>query len=268
MIPRKIVIRGAGDLASGIAHRLFSSGFAVIMLELPKPLVVRRTVSFASVVYEGSIIVESVPAELCKSPEMVNEYFSRKIIPVLIDPDAKSLALLKPSIVVDAIMAKINRVTGIEDADLVIGIGPGFTAGRDVHAVVETKRGLDLGRVFYEGSAAEDTSEPGLINGYGKERLLRSTSGGIFKPLKKIGDLVEAGEIVASVGREDIKSAIDGMVRGMLYPGLDVKEGMKVGDIDPRGESIDYKSISDKARAVGGGVLEAIMHRYFAGNAD
>ena len=265
MIPRKVVIRGAGDLATGVAHRLWRSGFSVVMLELPKPLVVRRTVSFAAVVYEGSIVVESVQAELCSSPDRVNEYFTRKVIPVLIDPHAESLAMLQPSTVVDAIMAKNNKVTGIEDADLVIGIGPGFTAGKDVHAVVETNRGLNLGRVFYSGSAAKDTSEPGIIDGYGRERLLRAPSGGIFKPLRKIGDLVKAGETVASVGREEIKSLIDGMVRGMLYPSLEVTEGMKVGDIDPRGESADYKSISDKARAVGGGVLEAILHRYFAG---
>ncbi len=265
MIPRKVVVRGAGDLATGIAHRLWKSGFAVVMLELPKPLVVRRTVSYATAVYEGSIEVESVKAKLCDSPERVNEYLAGKIIPVLIDPQAESLVLLQPSIIVDAIMAKKNTATGIEDAELVIGIGPGFTAGKDVHAVVETKRGHNLGRVFYSGPAAEDTSEPGKIEGYGRERLLRAPSAGIFKPLKEIGDVVGAGDVVATVGQDKICTKIGGLVRGMLYPGLEVTAGMKIGDIDPRGMSVNYHNISDKARAVGGGVLEAILHRYFAG---
>lgn len=263
MIPRLVVIRGAGDLASGVAHRLWQSGFDLIMLELPEPMVVRRAVSFAAAVYEEQIDVESVKAELCLSYDQVGQYLSRKIIPVIVDPRGESLTKLKPKIVVDAIMAKRNTTTRLSDAELVIGLGPGFIAGQDVHAVIETKRGHELGRVFYEGAAAPDTAEPGNVAGHGKERLLRAPVDGIFKPLKEIGELVKAGEAVASIDQTRIYAAIDGFVRGMLYPGLTVTAGMKVGDIDPRGKEVDYRSISDKARAIGGGVLEAILHHFY-----
>lgn len=263
MIPRKVVIRGAGDLATGTAHRLCNAGFDVVMLELPRPLVVRRMVSFAAAVYEGEVEVEAVRSVLCPSPDQVSASLKKDVIPILIDPEGHSLTKLKPEILIDAIMAKQNRVTKLTDAELVIGLGPGFTAGQDVHVVIETLRGHNLGRVIYQGSAAEDTAEPTEIEGYGKERLLRAPVDGIFKPLKKIGDLVKAGDIVASIDRTQIYAAIDGLVRGILYPGLTVATGMKVGDIDPRGTAVDYLTISDKARAIGGGVLEAIMHHFY-----
>ena len=262
MFPRKVVIRGAGDLATGTAHRLWNAGFDVAMLELPKPLVVRRTVSFATAVYDGEVEVEAVRAVLCPSPDQVSTFLKNGVIPILIDPEGHSLTTLKPEILIDAIIAKHNRVTKLNDAELVIGLGPGFTAGQDVHAVIETLRGHNLGRVIYQGSAAEDTAEPTEIEGYGKERLLRAPVDGIFKPLKKIGDLVKAGDIVASIDQTQIYAAIDGLVRGMLYSDRPVFAGMKVGDIDPRGAAVDYLTISDKARAIGGGVLEAIMHHF------
>lgn len=262
MIPRLVLIRGGGDLASGVAHRLWNSGFDTVILEIEKPLVVRRTVSFASAVYKKSIEVESVRAEFCPSAEQADRFIARGIIPVLIDPQAKTLNLLKPAVLVDAIMAKKEILTKISDAELVIGLGPGFTAGRDAHAVIETKRGHNLGKVIYSGSAAEDTAEPGKIAGYGKERLLRAPVSGLFKPSKKIGDTVEAGEVVAFINNTPIKAQISGMIRGMLYPGLEVVEDTKIGDIDPRGAAVDCYAISDKARAIGGGVLEAIMRRY------
>ncbi len=263
MIPKTVVIRGAGDLATGVASRLWDSGFSVIMLELPKPLVVRRTVSFATAIYEGSIVVEDTRAEHCLDPGNIRNLLEHRIIPVLEDPNAKLITFLKPSIIIDAIMAKKKTSTRITHADLVIGLGPGFEAGKDVHAVIETKRGHNLGIVYYHGSAAKDTSEPGKIEGYGKERLLRAPVEGIFKPYKKIGDIVKAGDIVAAVDDYEIKAEIDGLLRGMLYHNLKVTAGMKVGDIDPRGETVNYHCISDKARAVGGGVLEAILNRYF-----
>ena len=266
MIPRLVVFRGAGDLATGAAHRLWNSGFHVIMLELPKPLVVRRTVSFASAVYEGSIVVESVEAELCSSVDTVFKCLEAGKVPVLSDPRSESLSILQPKIIVDAIMAKTGQTSTIHDAELVIGLGPGFFAGRDVNTVIETKRGHSLGKVFYVGSAAEDTAEPGIIEGYGIERLLRAPTGGTLKPLKAIGDIVQAGEAVAVVNDLIIKAEIDGLIRGMLYPGVEVATGTKVGDIDPRGTSVDFCAISDKARAIGGGVLEAIMHRYLLKN--
>lgn len=167
---------------------------------------------------------------------------------------------IRPHIFIDAIMAKRNTGTSIEDAPVVIGLGPGFIVGKDVHAVVETKRGLELGRVLYSGSVAEDTGLPGKIAGYSKERLLRAPGTGVFIPEKEIGQLVQRGDVVATVGGVPIIAEISGVVRGILRYGLEVKKGLKVGDIDPRGRDIDCTTISDKARAVGGGVLEAILH--------
>ncbi len=263
MIPRKVVIRGAGDLATGVAHRLKNSGFKIIMLELEKPLVVRSTVSFATALYKGSIVVENVRAELCPKPELIEQYLAQNILPVLVDPEAELLKLHQAPILIDAIMSKHNTLTTIDQANLVIGLGPGFIAGKDVHAVVETQRGHNLGRVLHSGSAEKDTASPAVIAGYGRERLLRAPASGVFKPLKEIGSLVKAGDPVARVGNTDIYSEIDGMVRGMLHQDLDVCAGMKVGDIDPRGSEVNCYAISDKARAIGGGVLEAIMNRYF-----
>lgn len=262
MIPRKIIIRGAGDLATGVAHRLWNSGFSVVMLELPNPLVVRRTVSFASAVYENSITVENVTAKLCPQADQIDHYINQNTIPVIVDPAGSILIKERPHILIDAIMAKNNLLTDISQAELVIGLGPGFNAGQDVHAVVETKRGHNLGKVIYQGQAARDTGKPGVIGGYSSERLLRAPHGGCFEPQKDIGDIVEAGETVALINSTKIKAAINGMIRGMLHPGIKVEEGTKVGDIDPRGKLVDYRAISDKARAVGGGVLEAILHRY------
>jgi len=262
MIPRLVLFRGAGDLATGVAHRLWYSGFNIVMLELGQPLVVRRTVSFATAVFQKSITVEGIRAELCPSVQEVPELLSSKTVPVLIDSEGDSLKTLKPKILIDATMSKGNLITKINDAELVIGLGPGFTAGRDVHAVIETKRGHALGRVIYVGSAASDTGEPGIIGGYGRERILRAPNDGIFKPAKEIGEMAEKGEIVATVDHTPIRTEISGLVRGMLYPGLIVSRGIKVGDIDPRGAEVDFLTISDKARAIGGGVLEAILNRY------
>jgi len=263
MIPRLVVIKGAGDLATGVAHRLRQSGFELVMLELAQPLAVRRTVSFATAVFLKTVTVEGIRAELCPTAEDVPGCLARKNVPLLVDPEAASLEILKPKILIDAIMAKENRVTKIKDAELVIGLGPGFSAGVDVDAVVETNRGHALGRVIYEGSAASDTGEPGLIAGYGKERLLRAPVDGLFKPVKEIGELVARGEIVATVEGSPIKAEINGLIRGLLYPDLLIKAGTKVGDIDPRGAEVDFRAISDKARAIGGAVLEAILNRYY-----
>ena len=263
MIPRKVIIKGAGDLATGVAHRLWNSGFSVVMLELPDPLVVRRTVSFASAVYENSITVENITAKLCPQADQIDQYLDQNIIPVMVDPGGSILQKKKPPVLIDAIMAKYNTLTRIDQAELVIGLGPGFNAGHDVHAVVETERGHNLGKVIYNGQAAADTGDPGFIGGYSNERLLRAPHSGSFNPLKDIGDIVKAGETVALVDSIEIKAAIDGIVRGMLHPNIRVESGTKVGDIDPRGKQVDYRSISDKARAVGGGVLEAILNRFF-----
>jgi xanthine dehydrogenase accessory factor len=259
-----VLIKGAGDLATGVGHRLWQAGFDVVMLELPRPLVVRRAASFAAAVYEGRTCVEGVTASLCSDFAQLEGLRSRRMIPVLTGPGVELLQRLQVGTLVDAIMAKRNTGTTISDAPLVLGLGPGFSAGIDAHAVIETNRGTNLGKVIYSGSAEPDTAVPGEIGGAGPERLLKAPVNGIFMPLKQIGDIIEKGETVAFIDDAPVTAGIGGLLRGLLYPGLIVKKGLKVGDIDPRGAEIDPRVISDKARAVGGGVLEAIMHRYFA----
>ncbi len=256
----RVVIKGAGDLASGVAHRLWYAGFDVIMLELPAPLVVRRTVSFASAVYAGSVAVEGVRAVFCGSAGEAEALLQQRIIPLLADPDSVMIDAFRPGVLVDAIMGKRNTGTSIKDAPIVVALGPGFTAGLDVHAVVETKRGHHLGRAIYDGAAQANTGVPGEVGGFTTERLLRAPADGVFMPLRKIGEPVAAGETVAVVGGEAVVARVSGLLRGLLYPGLAVRKGLKVGDIDPRGSEADCYTISDKARSVAGGVLEAVMH--------
>jgi len=253
------VIRGAGDLASGVAYRLYNSGINVIMTEISKPLVVRRTVSFAEAVYEGKFVVEGIEARRVDTVEETMDLLEQGVIPVLVDPEGNIIRQISPPIVVDARMAKRNLDTTMQDAQLVIGLGPGFTAGQDVHAVIETCRGHRLGRVIYKGTAIPDTATPGSIDGYTFERLLRAPVDGIMAPQRNIGDRVEKGDLVALVGEAPVYAGISGLIRGMLKEGVAVSRGTKIGDIDPRVDA-DYKTISDKALAVGGGVLEAVYH--------
>ncbi|MEN6324861.1 MAG: selenium-dependent molybdenum cofactor biosynthesis protein YqeB [Syntrophomonas sp.] len=259
MVSRRpfLVIKGAGDLASGVVYRLFKSGFSIIMTELAQPMVVRRNVSFAEAVYTGAVSIEGILAVLADSEEQAMELLDKQIIPILIDPEGKLIGHLSPQVVVDATMVKNNSLTRITEAPLVVGLGPGFTAGKDVHAVIETKRGHYLGRALYEGSAIPNTGIPGEIMGYGIERLLKAPVDGIVNPCCKIGDLVTKDDIVAYVDSTPLKAALNGVVRGMLKEGIQVKANTKIGDIDPRRE-INYNTISEKALAIGGGVLEAV----------
>ena len=257
-----VVIKGAGDLASGIALRLFHAGFEIIMTEIAAPLSVRRTVCFSQAVYEGRCRVEDAGAVLVT--EIPAPGASPDTIKVIVDPSAEIIKRIKPCVLVDAIMAKRNTGTAITDAELVIGVGPGFTAGIDCHAVIETMRGHTLGRVIMEGSALPNTGIPGDIKGFTNERLLRSPADGIFEALASIGDKVKKGDIVACVkdpagSGVQVKAGIDGMVRGLLSSGMAVTRGMKAGDIDPRCENSHCFTVSDKALAIGGGVLEAIL---------
>jgi len=254
-----IVIRGAGDLASGVAHRLVRSGFPVVMIELPEPLVIRRAVSFAEAVFKGKFTVEGITAELAVTTDSINKLLAAGKIPVVADPARYPLRTLHPAAVVDATMAKKNIGTTIDDAPVVIGLGPGFTAGVDVHAVVETYRGHDLGKVILEGQAAPNTGIPGEIGGYREERVLRSPGSGTFHAVREIGDVVARGELVGMVDNLPLYATISGVLRGVLYSGLKVTPGMKVGDIDPRCRREYCFTISDKARAVAGGVLEAYL---------
>lgn len=257
-----VVIRGAGDLASGVAYRLFKSGYGIIMTEIPQPMVVRRTVSFAEAIYSGTVTVEGITGTVATSEGQVLDMVNKRIIPVLIDPEASIVKELQPKVVVDAIMAKKKSFTLIDDAPLTIGLGPGFTAGVDVDAIIETKRGHYLGRVIYEGSAIPDTGVPGEVMGYAKERLLKAPVDGIVKACCTIGDQVNKGDIVAYVDTTPVKAELNGVVRGMLKDGIRVTVRTKMGDIDPRRET-DCYTISDKALAIGGGVLEAVCNYFY-----
>jgi xanthine dehydrogenase accessory factor len=254
-----VVIRGAGDLASGIALRLRHAHFDIVMTEVPRPTAVRRTVCFSRAVYEGSAKVEDVHAVLAKNDGEVRDCLVRGRVAVVVDPQAEIVTRLSPGAVVDAIMVKRNLGTRITDAPIVIGVGPGFTAGTDCHAVVETKRGHTLGRVLTVGSALPNTGVPGDIGGYTSERLLRSPAEGIFEARADIGDSVKRGDTVAAVEGAPIRAELDGILRGLLPSGIPVSKGMKAGDIDPRCEPSHCFTVSDKALAVAGGVLEALL---------
>jgi xanthine dehydrogenase accessory factor len=256
-----VLIRGAGEMASGVAHRLYRSQFKLCMTEVPHPLAVRREVSFAEAVYEGEKTVEGVRAKLIAKPDEIKLGWKSGFIPILIAPEIKKIReFLNPDILVDAIMAKRNLGTHLEDAPLVIGLGPGFSAGRDVHIVIETNRGHHLGKMILKGEAEPDTGIPGDVGGYTIDRLLRTAKQGIFRPQKSIGDRVTKGSVVAVVDDYPIITEVNGVVRGLLREGIVAKKGMKVGDIDPRGKREHCFTISEKARAIGGGVLEAILY--------
>lgn len=254
-----ILIRGGGDLATGVAHRLHRAGFTVMITELPQPLAVRRAVSFAEAVYMERVTVEGVTARRAPDPMVGMAYTVMGEIPVVVDLQDTTLARMRPPIVVDARMAKRNLGTRLTDAKLVLGLGPGFSAGADCHAVIETNRGHTLGRVYWEGSAEPNTGEPEPVRGFAGMRVLRAPREGEFQGRLEIGDLARAGDVLASVDGEPIRAQFDGVVRGLLHDGVRVTAGMKVGDLDPRGVREYCFLISDKARAVGGGVLEAIF---------
>ncbi len=258
----KILIRGAGEMASGVAYRLYQSHFSILMTEIPSPLSIRRAVCFSEAVYEGETEVEGVKAVRIGKTEEIETVWRHRKIPVLVDPDLTVRNRVSFHVVVDAAMAKRNLGTFKDFAPLVIGLGPGFTAGRDVDCVIETNRGHHLARVVREGMAEPDTGIPGSTLGYTVERVLRAPSEGIFRSVKVIGDHIAAGETVGWVGETPMISQIEGVLRGILRDGVSVSKGMKSGDVDPRGQRINCFTISDKARAVGGGVLEAILHRF------
>ncbi len=249
-------------MATGVANTLWEAHFKVWMTEIPKPLAVRREVSFCEAIFEGKKQVEGVVAKFIQTADELNQTWDEGMVPVLIDPLAKSREVLRPHILVDAILAKKNLGTKITDAPLVIGLGPGFTPGCDVHVVIETQRGHDLGRLIFEREAEPNTGIPGEILGYSEERVLRTPAGGIFRAHKGIGEQVKEGEVVATIGSLPVKARISGVLRGILRDGTRVNEGMKAGDIDPRGKKDSCYSISDKARAIAGGVLKAILMRF------
>ena len=254
-----ILIRGAGDLASGIALRLWRAGLRVVMTDLPQPTAIRRTVCFSQAIRLGETTVEDVTAVRCETESEVRTALSAGKIPVLPDPEGACRLWLRPDALVDAILAKRNLGTRISDAPVVIGVGPGFCAGRDCHAAIETMRGHTLGRVIRSGSPLPNTNIPGLIGGFAGERVLRAPDTGIFRQLREIGALVEAGECVGTVNGKPMCCTISGVLRGILPDGTPVTVGMKSGDVDPRGDAAACYTASDKAIAIGGGVLQAIL---------
>lgn len=278
------LIRGGGDLGTGVALRLQRAGWQVLIAELPRPLVIRRTVALASAIYDGSIEIEDTLGRRADLDQLESIWQAEQI-PVIVDPDRSRSALFKPLVLIDAIMAKRNTGTQIVDAPIVVALGPGFTASVDCHAVVETQRGHNLGRVYYQGAATPDTGTPGLVGGQDEKRVLRAPITGVFYAHRKIGDRVKTGEVIGRVITVDvsltdsaaqrlaftdrdasqplgivIRAKIDGVLRGVLHDGLIVTEKTKLADVDPRGE-VDYCfTVSDKAWAVGGGVLEAVLY--------
>jgi len=256
----KVLIRGGGEMASGIAHRLHRCHMRVFITEVAQPTTVRRMVAFAEAVYRESHTIEGVQAVKVSAPENAYKVWQDGGIPVFVDPEAKVRETIRPDVIVDAIMAKKNTGSDRSHAPLVIGVGPGFTVGLNVHAAIETNRGHNLGRVLWQGRAEEDTGLPAPVYGYSDERVLRVPQKGLFKALREIGDLVHPGQVVAQVNGCPIRAQIKGVLRGLLKDGIVVEGGIKAGDIDPRGEREYCYLISDKARAIAGGVLEAILH--------
>jgi xanthine dehydrogenase accessory factor len=256
-----VLVKGGGEMATGVAHRLARSGFRVCLTEIPEPQAVRRGVAFCEAVFDGRKEVEGFVAKRVSGEREVLRAWEEKMIPLLVDPDCRIREIFRPPILEDAILAKKNTGTRLEDAPLVIAMGPGFRAGKDAHLVVETNRGHNLGRVIEEGEAEPDTGVPGEIGGYTWERVLRAPAEGRFRSKRQIGDSVAKGETVAEVEGVGVEAPIAGILRGILRDGLSVPQGMKVGDIDPRGIRAHCFTISDKARAIGGGVLEAILMR-------
>ena len=253
-----IVIRGGGDLATGTALRLYRAGMEVVVCETAVPTSIRRTVCFSEAVRLGETEVEGVTARLAALADLP-DLLERGIVPVLADPEGACIPALAPDAVVDAIIAKRNLGTRMDMAPVVVAAGPGFTAGVDCHAVVETMRGHYLGRVIYDGAALPNTDVPGLIGGFAGERVLRAPADGVFRGVKRIGDHVRAGEAAGYVDGAPMVCTIDGVLRGLLADGVPVRRGMKSGDVDPRCAPEHCLCASDKALAVGGGVLEAIL---------
>lgn len=256
-----VVVRGGGDIATGTIYKLARCGFHVLVLEIAHPSAIRRNVAYSEAVYEGHKEVEGIECVLIHSLDELEPVFKNNQIAMMVDPEGTSIDILKPEIVIDAILAKKNMGTSRNMAPITIGLGPGFCAGKDVHVVVETMRGHNLGRLIYEGCALPNTGVPGNIKGYSKERVIHSPCTGICHNVKKITDIVEKGEIIAYIDKTPVYASMSGLLRGLIQDGYSVTSGFKMADIDPRED--EYQNcftISDKARCIAGGVLEAILH--------
>lgn len=258
----RVLLRGGGDLASGVAWRLRQCGFKVAISEINQPLAVRRTVSFCEAVYEKETEVEGVGALCIHDAGEVFAVWEKGRIPVMVDPDAESRHAIQPHVLIDAILAKRNLGTTMSHAPLVIALGPGFEAGKDAHYVVETNRGHCLGRLLTSGSAQADTGIPGPVLGITSKRVLRAPADGLWESSKNIGDLLQKGETVGGVDDRTVRSEIEGVLRGLIRPGILVTQGQKIGDVDPRGDRSSCFTISEKALAIAGGALEGILRAF------
>ena len=261
-----IIVRGGGDLATGTIYKLKKCGFPVLILEVSNPSAIRRNVAFCEAVYQGTQTVEGMSCSLAGSLAQAQQFLAEGKLTVLVDPKGEAISALKPLAVVDGILAKKNLGTNRNMAPITVALGPGFTAGEDVDAVIETKRGHNLGRVLWHGAAAPNTGIPGIIGGYGKERVIHCPAKGIVRNIRHITDMVSRGEVIAVVETENgsvpVTATLDGILRGLIRDGYPVTEGFKMADIDPRAEEYENCfTISDKARCIAGGVLEAILRR-------
>ncbi len=256
-----VMIRGGGDLATGVAARLHRSGFAVVVTEIAHPLAVRRLVALAEAVYAGEVEIEDLRGRRVEGVDAARQALAEGIIPVLVDPEAQSSRELQPLAIVDARMLKHAQTAELDTAPLVIGLGPGFSAGDNCHAVVETKRGHTMGRVLWQGSAEPDTGIPGQVAGHATDRVLRAPAAGEVLGEAVLGSLVEKGDRIATAGGVALVAPFDGVLRGLLHDGLQVATGAKMGDLDPRGRTDFCFQISDKSLAIGGAVLEALLSK-------
>ena len=250
-------------MAAGTACRLVRSGFRVLLTEIKSPLAVRRAVAFSEAVYDGSAEVEGITAILISSVDRVEQIWSEGLVPVLVDPDLTCLSEFQPDVIIDAILAKRNTGLNRRMARLTIGLGPGFRAPDDVHLAIETNRGHNLGRLIYNGEPEPNTGAPGNIAGCTVQRVLRAPSAGPFQPVCELGSLVDAGQVIGTVnGRGVVYSGVGGVLRGLIRPGVMVEAGEKLGDVDPRSDPTYLSAVSEKARAIGGSVLEGIMAEF------
>jgi len=271
-----IIVRGGGDMATAAVHRLWRAGFRVLVLEAECPAAIRRQVAVSEAVYEGTACVEGMAAVHIASLEDMQAVFDAGSVPLMVDPRGEAIAALQPDVVVDAIIAKENLGTRMDMAPLTVALGPGFVAGRDVHAVIETMRGHNLGRIIVKGAAAPNTGVPGKIAGYAAERVIHAPQAGVLRNKRSIGDYVQQGEIIAEIETETgivaVRASITGLIRGLIRDGYPVTKGFKIADIDPRREEYaNCFTISDKARCIAGSVLELVCSQYMKarqGSAD
>lgn len=259
-----VLIRGGGDLASGVAFRLHKAGFRIVITELPKPLTVRRLASFGEAIFAGEVTVEGIVAKRVNDiddPLRILQLLSKGRIPVMVDPEGKSIQSVHPTVIVDARMLKTAPEAIRHTARLYIGLGPGFIGGANCHAAIETQRGPRLGRVIWDGPTQSDSGVPDSVNARQSERVLYAPSDGTLLPLKTIGDLIQEGDLVAEINGQPVIAPFKGVLRGLIHPEVVIRKGMKIGDLDPRDDPNLCTNVSDKALAIGGGVLEAILSK-------